>query len=160
MSAQFRNREGFTLIEMMVTLTLLAILGLAVVPMAQLSAKRQQEAELRQTLRDIRNALDAWKQATDEGLIAKSATESGYPPSLSALVIGAEDIRTPGRRMIHFLRRVPRDPFAAPEIPAEKHWGLRSYASSAENPKPGDDIYDIYSLSPGTGLNGIPYREW
>ena len=160
MQTHQRLAKGFTLIEMMVTLTLLAILGLAVVPMAQLSAKRQQEAELRQSLRDIRNAIDTWKSAADEGRIARSATESGYPATLASLVAGSEDLRNPGKRTLRFLRRIPRDPFADAKLPAEAQWGLRSYASTAEDPRPGDDVYDVYSQSTGVGLNGIPYRDW
>lgn len=160
MTYRLEALSGFTLIEMMVTLTLLAILALAVVPMAQLSAKRQNEAELREALRDIREAIDSWKSAADEGRIARTATESGYPATLSALVNGSEDLKNPGRRIVYFLRRIPRDPFADSATSPSQQWGLRSYASSAENPKPGDDVYDVYSQSTGTGLNGIPYRDW
>jgi len=155
-----RDQNGFSLIELMVTLSLLGLLALAVVPLAQLSTKRQQETELRTALHDIRQAIDQWKAARDSGLIHVSITESGYPPDLNALVIGSEDLNHPGRRKAFFLRRLPRDPFADPGLPAEQTWGLRSYASEADNPRPGTDIYDVYSLNTGTGLNGMPYREW
>lgn len=152
--------RGFTLIELMVTLTLLGILAMAVIPLAQMSVKRQQEAELRHALREIRDALDAWKAAADAGRITHSITESGYPPTLAALTAGSEDLQHPGRRKLFFLRRIPRDPFAPSDLPAAKTWGLRSYASEASNPKPGEDVYDVYSMATGKGLNGIPYREW
>ena len=87
--------------------------------------------------------------------------ETGYPPDLYALVDGVEDARDPGRSMIYFLRRVPRDPyFPDPSAPAEETWGLRSYASPPDAPRPGDDVFDVYSLSSRVGLNGVPYRDW
>lgn len=155
-----RTHNGFSLIELMVTLSLLGLLALAVIPLAQLSTKRQQEAELRTALRDIRQSIDKWKEARDSGLIHASITESGYPPDLKSLVMGSEDLKHPGRRKAYFLRRLPRDPFADPALPPEQTWGLRSYASEADNPQPGADVYDVYSRNTGTGLNGIPYREW
>lgn len=154
------KQQGFTLIEIMVTLTLLGILALAVVPLSQMSVKRQQESELRHALREIRDALDAWKKAVDEGRIASSAALSGYPPSLESLVEGKEDLQHPGRRKLFFLRRIPRNPFSEAAQPAASTWGLRSYASEANDPKPGEDVYDIYPLNSGNGLNGIPYRDW
>jgi len=79
---------------------------------------------------------------------------------LAALTEGVADAKTPDARKIYFLRRIPRDPFAPPETPADDMWGLRSYASSSTEPKAGDDVFDVYSLNPGTGSNGAPYRDW
>lgn len=152
--------RGFTLIELMVTVTLMALLASAVVPFMQISSQRIKEQELRLVLREIRSAIDAYKKAADEGRVERTAEESGYPPTLAVLVEGVIDIKDPQSRKIYFLRRLPRDPLAPADLSAEKSWGLRSYASEADAPKPGDDVFDVYSLREGVGLNGRPYREW
>ena len=101
---------------------------------------------------------DAYKRAADEGRIARAADQSGYPPTLAVLVDGVPDIKSASGRNLYFLRRIPRDPFqGAGEEPA---WGLRSYESAAHDPKPGKDVFDVYSRSQATGLNDVPYREW
>ncbi|MBV8657475.1 MAG: type II secretion system protein, partial [Burkholderiales bacterium] len=152
---------GFTLIELLVTLTLLAILATIVVPIAQLQIQRTREQELVRALRDIRNAIDAYKQAYDEGRIIHSVNATGYPPTLEILEEGLEDARDPKKRKMFFIRRIPRDPML-PEngTPPARTWGLRSYSSDLDDPQPGSDVYDIYSQSPALGLNGVPYRKW
>ncbi len=158
-----RRLRGFTLIELLVTVTIVALLSTIAVPMAELAWQRTKEQELRWNLREIRNAIDAYKQAVDDGRIILSAEQSGYPPSLKTLVEGVEDARSPDEKKakIYFLRRIPRDPLDSDTTkPAEETWGKRSYASSADAPEEGDDVFDVYSLSPGTGINGIPYRDW
>lgn len=157
-----RWRCGFTLIEMMVTVALVALLASMAVPLAEVSVKRSKEQELRASLRELRAALDAYKQAVEDGRIAGNLQESGYPPSLLALVQGVPDASSPDRkRRIYFLRRIPRDPFFTdPAQPDEQTWGQRSYASPPEAPQEGDDVFDVYSRAPGTGLNGIPYARW
>lgn len=154
--------RGFTLIEMVVTVAIVALLASVAVPMAQVSVKRSQEQELRRALREIRTALDAYKQAAAEGRIVQSIQETGYPPSLQVLVEGVPDASSPDRtKRIYFLRRIPRDPLSAePALADEDTWGKRSYASPPYAPKEGKDVFDVYSLAPGTGLNGIPYARW
>jgi general secretion pathway protein G len=156
-----RARHGFTLIELLVTLAILAVLASAVVPLAELAVKRTKEQELRIALRQIRGALDDYKRAVDEGRVARKADESGYPPSLEALVDGVVDVKDPKKAKIRFLRRVPRDPLSADAaLAAAQTWGKRSYASPHDAPVEGRDVFDVYSLAEGIGLNGIPYREW
>lgn len=152
--------KGFSFIELMMTLALLALLASVALPLAEVTIQRNKEAELRSALRHIRGALDAYKQAADEGHIIMKPGDSGYPPKLEALVDGIEDAKSPNRSKLYFMRAIPPDPFAAPEVPPERSWGLRSYKSAREAPTRGDDVFDVYSLSPDTGLNGIPYRKW
>jgi general secretion pathway protein G len=157
-----RQQAGFTLIEMLVTVAIVALLASAVVPLAEVSMQRSKEQELRLALRQIRTALDAYKQAVDEGRIEHALQQSGYPPSLQALVDGVPDQTSPdGKQRIYFLRHIPRDPlFPDPTRPDEDTWGKRSYESGEDAPEDGEDVFDVYSLASGTGLNGIPYRRW
>lgn len=146
--------RGFTLIELLITVAIVALLASIAAPLAEVSFQRDKEKDLRHVLREIRGAIDAYKRATDDGMIERAADASGYPPSLAALVEGVPDKRKPDAPKLYFLRRVPADPLTGEE------WGLRSYASSADEPQPGKDVYDVYSKSDGTGLNGVPYRQW
>jgi len=156
-----RRRRGFTLIELVVTVAILGILAAGALPLLQLAAQRGKESELRVALRQIRGAIDAYKAATDVRKVARPEGASGYPPTLEILVQGVPDATDPKGRLIYFLRRLPRDPFDPdPAQPAAKTWGLRSYASPPEAPAPGEDVFDVHSRAPGTGLNGVPYREW
>lgn len=152
--------SGFTLIELVITVAIVGVLALLAAPLMEVSAQRHKEAELRLALRQIRTAIDAYHQAVQEKRIESAADASGYPPDLDVLVAGVPDITKPERSRIYFLRRLPRDPMNpdATLAPAET-WGTRSYASPPDAPSAGEDVYDIYSLSDGVGLNGVPYRE-
>ena len=153
--------RGFTLIELVITIAIVALLASVALPMSELTVQRTKEQELRRTLRQIREAIDAYKQASDEGRIRKSIGDSGYPKKLEELAEGAEDQKNPKKDKIYFLRRVPRDPLATdPTLSATATWGKRSYASPPDDPREGDDVFDVFSLAQGKGINGQPYREW
>lgn len=156
-----KNICGFTIVELLVTVVIISILASAIFPMAELSFQRTHEQELRTALRELRTAIDAYRQAVDEGRIQKKADESGYPRRLEDLTDGVPDAKNPKGGKIVFLRRIPRDPMVRdPSVADIQTWGKRSYISTRENPREGDDVFDIYSLAPGVGMNGIAYREW
>lgn len=152
---------GFTYVELMITLAIMAVLALVAVPGAQTMIARTKEHELRSDLIEIRDAIDAYKRASDQGRIQLQVGESGYPKHLQDLVDGVKDQQSVDEKMLYFLRRVPRDPMD-PDTggdPADS-WGKRAYKSPPDDPQEGDDIYDVYSRSGGIGLNGVPYRQW
>lgn len=154
--------QGFTLVELVAALAILAVLASVSIAPIKLERQRAKERELRSALTQIREALDAYKRMSDDKRIPlPSAEASGYPPSLDVLAQGVRDASKPSAAPIYLLRRVPRDPFHPDlNVPASRTWGLRSYASPADRPQPGVDVFDVYSTADGSGLNGVPYRQW
>jgi general secretion pathway protein G len=119
------------------------------------------EVELRGALRQIRSALDASKTAADSGTIAKTLSDSGYPPSLEVLTQVIESPRSPKTRHVVFLRQIPRDPFFPDQsTPPAVQWATRAYGSRLDDSQSGRDVFDVATRSPRVGLNGVPYREW
>lgn len=149
------RQHGFTLIELLITVAIVAILASAARPLSELNVKRAKELELRRALREIREGLDAYRQAAEDGRIERRVGDAGYPRRLEDLVEGVDDRRAANKQRLYFLRRIPRDPMMP-----DGQWGLRSYASPPDAPAPGDDVYDVYTLSAGTGINGRPYKDW
>ncbi|WP_394242394.1 type II secretion system protein [Halopseudomonas laoshanensis] len=154
------RRSGFTLIELVISMAILALLASMALPLSETLVRRSKEQELKTSLYQIRDAIDRYKMLADAGFLENSTGTSGYPPSLELLVDGVRDLRSIKGEKVYFLRRIPRDPFADAKIPAVDTWGKRSYASSAEDPREGEDVFDVYSLMRGDGLNGIAYRDW
>lgn len=156
-----RPGAGFTIIELLITLAIMAVLATAVLPVAEVSIQRTKEQDLRRALYEIRSGIDAYKRAVDDGRIPKIAGTTGYPKYLDLLVTGVPDQRDPKHTKIFFLRRIPRDPMNPDVAGSEANsWALRSYASEADKPREGDDVYDVYSTSAKIGLNGVPYKKW
>jgi len=155
------RHTGFTLIEVLITAAIVAALASIALPLSEVAMQRTKEAQLRRSLQQIRDAIDAYKRASDEGRIVRSADQSGYPPTLRALVDGVTDAKSPTSAPIFFLRRIPRDPMSKEQdTPPESTWGLRSYESTWSDPKPGKDVFDVYSKSDRLGFNRVKYREW
>ena len=149
------NSRGVTLIELMVTMVIMAILASAVMPLSRITYKRSKEIELRQNLRIIRDAIDEYKKLVDENKITKQALSSGYPESLDVLVKGVQ-LQGPVPVKQKFLRRIPKDPMTE-----DGEWGLRSYEDKPDSDIwGGQDVYDVYSKSDDTALDGSQYRDW
>lgn len=152
---------GFTLIELVITVAIVSVLASAIVPLNELAQQRTKEQDLRRALREIRAAIDAYKQASDEGRLLKKVGESGYPKQLEELVEGVEDQKGPKRERIYFLRRIPRDPFASDTARTSADtWGKRAYASPPDDPREGEDVFDVFTLAQGKAIDGRLYREW
>jgi general secretion pathway protein G len=159
--------RGFTLIEILITLALVGLLAMSSLPLYEVTARRQKESDLRESLRVIRAGLDAYKAAVDSGALTKVAGQSGYPPTLEILTESllradaADPNGTDAASRIVILRRLPRDPFFTdPQVPAAQTWKLRSYASRPDDPQPGDDVFDVSSTSAASALDGTPYASW
>jgi general secretion pathway protein G len=160
-----RNRHGLTLIELIVTVAILTVLGMLVFPMTQMTAKRTKELQLRQNLREIRTAIDKYKDTYDEavkqGKKQNVADKSGYPETLELLVEG-DDFGGLSKDKKKFLRRIPPDPFNHTKSKdAKEMWGLRSYKDKPDSDQwGGEDVFDVYSLSNETAIDGTKYKDW
>lgn len=158
------SRSGLTLVELIMTLSILSILSALILPSAQLMSKRSKEIELRRNLRVIRNAIDDYKKSYDKAVTDKqkigSLNKSGYPETLEKLVEG-DDFGGAIPDKKRFLRRIPRDPFADTTLTTDVGWGLRS---SKDKPDSdiwgGEDVYDVYSLSKEKAIDGTEYKDW
>lgn len=155
-----RTAGGFTLIEMLVAVGLVALLASLAFPLWELQLRREQERELRRALVEIRSAIDDYKRAYDEGRIQQRTGSPGYPRSLDELALGVPDVSRPDGRKLYFLRRIPRDPIASGVTTRVTTWGIRGYRSPYDAPTEEGEAFDVYSLAPGKGLNGVSYREW
>ena len=158
LSLRFRARRGargFSLVELVLVANLMVILAAVTLPVAKYAAKRQKEMELRHHLRTMRNSIDEYKRYSDLGLIPVDFDTDGYPAELEILVEGV-DIVGQIDKQVRFLRRIPTDPMTG-----EAEWGKRSYQDEPDATSwGGQNVYDVYSLSEGVGLNGVPYSEW
>jgi general secretion pathway protein G len=144
-----------------VVLAVLALLATMAMPLAEMTVQRERERELKRALWEIRDGIDAYKKARDQGAVVGTGEVSPYPPTLEALLQPVPDARVDHRgQVLRFMRSIPRDPFADQALPPEKTWGLRSYLSEADKPRPGADVYDVYSQSLALGLNRVPLRQW
>jgi general secretion pathway protein G len=152
------SQRGFTFIELVVVTTILLVLASTAMPLAQVTMQRQREAELRRSLREMRTALDKFKDAVDQGLIPSTELEpanEGYPPDLETLVEGVSVANDASGKKLKFLRRIPVDPMTKDE------WGLRSYQDDPDSTSwGGQNVFDVYTKSEGTGLDGTKYKDW
>ncbi len=146
---------GYTMVELVVVCAVLVILAAVALPTAKHSIKRGKEVELRQALRQMRNAIDEFKRYSDAGLIAVELGTDGYPSELEILVEGIEVVGQIDKS-VRFLRRIPVDPMTG-----EAEWGLRSFQDDFDSDSwGGENVFDVYSLSEGVGLDAVPYQEW
>jgi len=150
-----RSQAGFTLAELVTVAAVMAVLALVTLPVAKFTAKRSKEADLRQALRQMRSAIDEYKRYSDTGLIPVDLGTEGYPKKLDVLVEGVQIVGQVDKK-VKLLRRIPVDPMTGKD-----DWGLRSFQDAPDASSwGGEDVYDVYSLSRGVGLNGVPYRKW
>ena len=154
-----RSEQGYSFVELLIVSVILLILASAAAPLARVTVQRQRETELRRALRELRVAIDTYKDAVDLGAIAGpdvDPQDQGYPPSLEVLVDGVEPVDENTGDVLRFLRRIPIDPMTR-----AADWGLRSYQDDPETTRwGGSNVYDVYSRARGTALDGTRYRDW
>ena len=163
MSRASRERRaldpGFSFVELLIVTALIGILASAVMPLAHVAMQRTREVELRRTLRELRTAIDHYKDAADQGMIAATELKlgnEGYPPTLAVLVEGVRAAGDATDRKLKFLRRVPIDP-----ITGSKEWGMRSYQDGSDaRTWGGQNVFDVFTTSDGTALDGTKYKDW
>jgi len=152
---KFVHYRGFTLLELMMSVMIISILVGLAVPLARNSIKREKEVELRVALREMRTAIDKYKDAADRGFIMVKVDTEGYPEKLQDLVDGVQMVGAVDKKL-KFLRRVPKDPMTN-----STEWGQRSYQ---DDPKAtswgGQNVFDVYTKSAGTAFDGTKYNEW
>ena len=157
--APWHSARGFTFIELLVVTTIILILASAIMPLSKVAVQREREAELRRYLREMRTAIDKYKDAVDNGLIGSidvKAGSEGYPPDLETLVEGVSVANDASGRKLKFLRKVPIDPMTS-----STEWGLRSYQDRPDATSwGGQNVFDVYTKSTGTALDGTKYRDW
>lgn len=153
-----RGERGTTFIEVLAVAAIVAILAAAILPLSRVTRERQREIELRRALREIRTAIDRFKDGVDRGQVGGTDVKlgsEGYPESLDTLVEGVNQVGRPGFKL-KFLRRIPEDPFTA-----KAEWGMRCYQDDPDSSSwCGDNVYDVYSLAEGTALNGTKLKDW
>jgi general secretion pathway protein G len=151
--------DGYSFVELLVVTTIILILASAVQPLARVTIQRQKESELRRALRDMRDAIDKFKDAADQGMIPSTelkAGSEGYPPDLETLVEGVSVANDASGRKLKLLRRVPVDPMTG-----QADWGLRAYQDKPDATTwGGQNVFDVRSLSGGTALDGSKYKDW
>jgi general secretion pathway protein G len=152
-------QRGFSFVELLVVTTIILILASAVQPLAKVTIQRTREAELRRVLREMRTAIDKFKDAADAGMIPTTELQvnsEGYPPDLETLVDGVSVANDASGRKLRFLRKIPLDP-----VTGGTEWGLRALQDKPDSTSwGGQNVYDVYSKSQGTGLDGSKYRDW
>src|SRR5215470_2993186 len=152
---KFIHYRGFTLLELMMSVMIISILVGLAVPLARNSIKREKEIELRTALRELRTAIDKYKDASDRGFIMVKVDTEGYPETLQVLVEGVPMVGQVDKKL-KLLRRVPKDPMTN-----STEWGLHSYQDDPKNNSwGGQDVFDVYTKSEGTGFDGTKYKEW
>jgi general secretion pathway protein G len=159
MLRNFSLQRGFSFVELLVVTTIILILASAVQPLAKVTIQRTREAELRRVLREMRTAIDKFKDAADAGMIPATElrpTSEGYPPDLETLVDGVSVANDATGRKLKFLRKIPVDP-----LTGDSEWGMRAYQDKPDSTTwGGQNVYDVYTKSQGTALDGTKYRDW